>query len=254
MARRADRTRATRARGASEISVRHESEGVMSTAAMRHLPTHGGGHHPDGPTTIATFTGRTLDLADPDPALICVADIAHHLSNVCRFSGGPARLYSVAEHACLVHDLAVMTDGPWWAAAALFHDGHEAFLGDIVTPLKPLLGPAYHSLAQRMDAAIATALGLNATDFTDPVIKAADAWAFIIEARQVAPRDAWHCARFTDVPALPTEIQWDGRLRPEHAEAAFLTRCTALDGFPALASAARAALDELHDREQGVSR
>ncbi|MCA1571040.1 MAG: hypothetical protein LC798_12105 [Chloroflexi bacterium] len=225
----------------------------MSTAAMRHLPTTGGGHHPNGPSTIATFSGYTLDLASPHPSAICVADIAHHLANVARFSGGPARLYSVAEHACLVHDLVVATHGRALAGGALFHDGHESFLGDIVTPLKPLLGPAYHALAARMDHAIAAALGLSVADFTHPSIKAADAWAFIIEARQVTPRDAWHCARFTDVPELPAEIQWTGRLRPERAEAAFLTRAAALSDLPELAASAMIALTALHERERHLS-
>lgn len=59
--------------------------------------------------------------------------------------------YSVAEHCCLVHDLvAAERLGGKWAAAALLHDGHEAYLGDVVTPLKALLGPAYAQLAARM--------------------------------------------------------------------------------------------------------
>lgn len=197
----------------------------MSTTALHHLPTHGGGHHPAGPTTVDTFTGRTIDLAAPNPTAISVADIAHGLSNACRFMGQAQRFYSVAEHSCLVADLvAGEHHDPGRVAAALLHDGHEAYLGDVVTPLKPLIGPAYAQLAERMDGAIAAAIALDAAAFSDRAIKAADAWALIIEARRLMPSEGWGWTRFADVPDLPAGIVWAGGLLPEQAEREFLLR------------------------------
>lgn len=196
-----------------------------ASVALSHLPAHGGGHHPAGPTTVDTFTGRTIDLADPEPAAVSVADIAHGLSNACRFMGQPSAFYSVAEHSCLVHDLvAAGRPGTSIAAAALLHDGHEAYLGDVVTPLKPLIGPAYAQLAERMDGAIAAATALDPAEFSDRAIKAADAWALIIEARRLMPSEGWGWTRFADVPDLPAGIVWAGGLLPEQAEREFLLR------------------------------
>ncbi len=203
----------------------------MNTAALQHLPTHRGGHHPDGPTTIATFTGRPLDLANPSPDGICIEDIANGLSNACRFAC-QVRFYSVAEHAVLVHDLVrVYEHGPTLAAAALLHDAHEAYLGDVTTPLRAALGAAfdaYADLSKRMDTAVAHALGLDPRSFNDPIVKAADAWALVIEARQVAPAEGWRWARFADVPDLPETVTWAGGLAPEQAEQAFLARADAV--------------------------
>lgn len=185
----------------------------------------GGGHHPDGPTTVDTFTGRAIDLADPDPSDISITDIAHGLSNACRFGGQVESYYSVAEHCCLVHDLVAAEDlGGQWPAAALLHDGHEAYLGDVVTPLNALLGPAYAQLAARMDAAIGAATGIDPALLGDGVVKGADAWALVIEARALMRSEGWGWARFADVPALPAEVSWAGGLAPEHAERELLAR------------------------------
>jgi hypothetical protein len=47
------------------------------TTALALMPADGGGLHPNGPTTVDTFTGLTIDLADPTPDAICERDIAH---------------------------------------------------------------------------------------------------------------------------------------------------------------------------------
>lgn len=209
-----------------------------AAAALEHLPTHGGGMHPAGPTTIDTYSGRRIDLAHPTPAAICVQDIAHALSNACRFIGHPTVFYSVAEHSCLVHDLVLAAGhGARWAAAALYHDAHEAYLGDVATPLKPLIGPAYAALAAKMDRdAVAPALGLDPREFTDPIVKGADAWAFLIEARRLRPHEGGGWARFADVPDLPDTITWATGLLPEPAEQAFLDRAASLADLGACAA------------------
>src|SRR5690606_32948524 len=38
-------------------------------------------------TWIQTFTGKPFDLMAPDPAAVCLEDIAHALASTCRFSG-----------------------------------------------------------------------------------------------------------------------------------------------------------------------
>jgi hypothetical protein len=81
---------------------------------------------------IETFTNKYIHPFDPKPELICLEDIAHALSQQCRFSGHVKRFYSVAEHAWL----ASMYAPPHLAAEALMHDAAEAYLIDIPRPLK----------------------------------------------------------------------------------------------------------------------
>jgi len=81
---------------------------------------------------IETFTNKYVPPFDAKPEHICIEDIAHALSNQCRFSGHTSRFYSVAEHAWLASYYAPAH----LAAAALMHDAAEAYLIDIPRPLK----------------------------------------------------------------------------------------------------------------------
>jgi 5'-deoxynucleotidase YfbR-like HD superfamily hydrolase len=90
--------------------------------------------------TIRTRSGKYLDLVDPNPDQITLGDIACGLSRICRFGGQIDRWYSVAEHSYHCCRIA-MNDGRSNDAckAALMHDASEAFIGDVVKPLKQLL-------------------------------------------------------------------------------------------------------------------
>lgn len=75
---------------------------------------------------------------------IDVRDIAHALSLINRFTGATRRPYSVAEHSLLVADFA-RRDGASAPVqlAALVHDAHEAYVGDVSSPLKQVLGGGF---------------------------------------------------------------------------------------------------------------
>lgn len=81
---------------------------------------------------IRTYSGLRFNYDDIHGSEIRIEDIAHALSNMCRFGGHSKEFYSVAQHS--VH---VMHHVPDWAKyPALLHDSGEAYTGDIVTPLK----------------------------------------------------------------------------------------------------------------------
>ena len=82
---------------------------------------------------IQTYTGKQFDLRDPTPSMICIEDIAHSLSNLCRYVGHSKTFYSVAQHSVIVSYNC--TDVRW----GLMHDAAEAYIGDISRPLKTLL-------------------------------------------------------------------------------------------------------------------
>jgi hypothetical protein len=94
------------------------------------------------PETVTLFSGEAFDLQTPDPHAIHLCDIALGLGNICRFGGQARFWWSVADHALLVRDLVVEHGYAELAFAALHHDSHEAYLGDIPTGLKRLLGRA----------------------------------------------------------------------------------------------------------------
>ncbi len=85
----------------------------------------------EGDATMLTYTGKPFDFDDPK---VNIKDIAHSLSQICRFGGHCEPFYSVAEH-CLA--MSYFCQHKRWG---LLHDAAEAYTGDIVTPLKSKLG------------------------------------------------------------------------------------------------------------------
>ena len=84
---------------------------------------------------IQTFSGIKFNLFNPSPDDILIEDIAHALSNLARFNGHTAKFYSVAQHSVYC----ALKAPERLALAVLLHDAAEAYLGDIVSPLKALL-------------------------------------------------------------------------------------------------------------------
>lgn len=104
---------------------------------------------------MQTYTGKKFWPLDPDPAEIDILDIAHALSNACRYAGHVMRFYSVAEHSVLV-SMHVSDPNQKWA---LLHDASEAYLVDMPRPVKRFL-PGYQEAETRLMAAICERFGL----------------------------------------------------------------------------------------------
>lgn len=105
--------------------------------------------------TIRLLSGGYLDLLDPKPDQFTLEDIAGGLSKICRFGGQVERFYSVAEHSVRCSKQAADDGAPLdTQIAALMHDAAEAFIGDVVKPLKIMLSD-YAAIEDRMEAAIA---------------------------------------------------------------------------------------------------
>lgn len=182
-------------------------------------------------TWIQTFTGRAFDLAHPDPDAVDLTDIAWSLSRQCRFNGHTGTFYSVAEHSVHVAVLAGRL-GPQrhpdlspeahrgLQRAALLHDAAEAYIGDIVQPLKVLL--ASERLAE-IEAdildCIGQCFGIHTPHFAHPLVKHCDLVALATErAGLLFPCDR----EWGPLPEPDPYMQiWLG-LDPDEAHARFL--------------------------------
>lgn len=100
-------------------------------------------------STILTFTGHYFDVLRPEASVIDHRDIAHALSNVCRFGGHVREFYSVAQHCVLASHLVPAEH----AFAALMHEGGEAYVGDMPAPIKRLI-PDYKRIEKNIEAAV----------------------------------------------------------------------------------------------------
>lgn len=78
-----------------------------------------------------------IDLDDIEPVDIELKDIAASLSRQARFNGNGRKKISVAQH-CIAGATALAGNTGNYLAALWFllHDAHEAYTGDIITPMK----------------------------------------------------------------------------------------------------------------------
>jgi hypothetical protein len=131
---------------------------------------------------IQTATGKAFDPFDADPAAICIEDIAHALSNVCRFTGHCRQFYSVAQHSVevatrLPHEL---------QAAALLHDASEAYLTDLPRPIKKLPQfKFYREAEERLQLAIYRRFGLTPSHEDQARIKLMDGRMLMLEKQRL---------------------------------------------------------------------
>jgi hypothetical protein len=93
------------------------------------LTASGAEYFLDGPDALA-----------PQGRPILLRDIAHQAALTNRWNGATRRPYSVAEHSLLVSEISQRNGEPLIVQfAALLHDAHEAYTGDMVSPVKAAL-------------------------------------------------------------------------------------------------------------------
>lgn len=141
--------------------------------------------HPSGTGWIRTASGRYVNLLAPNPDHINITDIAVSLSQICRFGGHLLSMYSVAEHSLHIAALLRRQFGNgYWTLCGLLHDATEAYMGDMVRPLKQAM-PAYQAAEERMADAVGVAFGLPADWWKNPIVKQADEAALVWEMATV---------------------------------------------------------------------
>ena len=184
------------------------------------------------------LSGRRLDLIDPSPLDIEIADIAHGLARVARWNGQTrgAHIFSVAQHTLLV-EAVMRAQTPRidtsLRLAALLHDAPEYVIGDMISPFKVVLGGDYKLIEQRLLSAIHIRFGLPAVlgAVLTKQIKNADRGAAYLEATILAGFAEAEARRlFGRDPGLPDSVRED-YLTPwsaAKAEKQFLTRFKAL--------------------------
>lgn len=104
----------------------------------------------NGDGVFSSRSGKLIDIMNPTADMIELEDIASALSHVCRFGGQINQFYSVAQHSVLVSHLC----DPKYAMYGLLHDASEAYIGDVIKPLKNLLGDVYEDIETKFTYAI----------------------------------------------------------------------------------------------------
>lgn len=136
---------------------------------------------------ILTYSGVYFDFVYPENSVISIEDIAHGLSNVCRFAGQCRHFYSVAQHSVYVSQMMPTKE---LALIGLLHDATEAYIGDVTAPLKQLM-PEYKVIERRVHNAIFEYFGLDPD--MPPIIKQVDLRMLATEQQCLMPPhdDEW---------------------------------------------------------------
>jgi hypothetical protein len=208
---------------------------------------------------IQTAAAVAFPLAAPLPEMVAWRDVATSLGRLARFNGHTIAFYSVAQHSLTVERLTAEFAGAGrWAElvlhalpsaalaeavtlqrrcrgddetlrrlrlAALLHDGHEAYLGDVATPVaRELARRSGHDHLAEMKAAIDQAIH-TAAGLPTPLPAA---WRAVIAAADLvalATEKADLMAAGPDWGPLPDRAPWPTKCLPEHlASDAFLKR------------------------------
>jgi hypothetical protein len=169
-------------------------------------------------------SGKLFDILNPELDDFDINDIAHNLSKKCRFNGAirdPDGIYSIAQHSVYVSH---MLKQPI-AMGGLLHDGTEAYVSDMVTPLKDMF-PEYREIETVLGRKLALSFNLPVNALEHPDVKAMDLKLLGMEAATLLdnpePVYAWS-GGYPDMTLYtlhPSFTLWT----PTQAKKAFLDR------------------------------
>ena len=172
---------------------------------------------------IYTYTRKVIPFeegVEVDPDLIEIEDIAHALSQICRYTGHTRKFYSVAEHSIHISRI-VYPVAPLWG---LLHDAAEAYVGDMHRPLKIHL-PFYRAWEKKIMKAVI--LKFNLCEPMPAIVKEADNAMLVNEMRDLMgrtkPGPEWIAK---DAPYVDVYVP----MTPEQAKDTFLRRFYLLIG------------------------
>jgi hypothetical protein len=172
---------------------------------------------------MQTWTGKKFYPLDPRPEDVEVLDIIYALGNLSRYNGHCA-FYSVAEHSVLVSELVPYN----LALQALMHDAAEAYISDIITPVKRVLGAdcSFFAIEEAIWVkAIAPKFDLPVEH--DPLVKKADMAILDVEKLVLHPRsNEWNLPKH-DLTLDKIKICC---LPPRAAQITFMKRYCELSG------------------------
>ena len=175
-------------------------------------------------TWMQTRSGLRFWPLDPRAEEVDIRDIARGLAMTCRYGGQTSSFYSVAEHAVIVS----LYVPPEFARQALLHDSSEAYIGDMIRPLKhtPEMS-VFREAEARIEVAVFERFRITRTPESDRAVKEIDDRILVDEIGLFMADPAMYWDRHTAVAPLGAAIPG---LAPAQAEYLFVSRFAEL--FP----------------------
>ncbi|MCQ2521622.1 MAG: hypothetical protein MJ105_04520 [Lachnospiraceae bacterium] len=159
---------------------------------------------------LKTYMGYKVDPLDPKEEYITLEDIAHALSLNCRGNGQVTHFYSVCQH-CIncAKEAKARGESVRVQFAALLHDGAEAYLSDLIRPIKDGM-PGYREMEDRFLKVILAKFGLaDLTKEEWQKVKKIDDDLLTIDLvellKEPMPEEGYQVKRRPDIAFVPFE-------------------------------------------------
>lgn len=182
---------------------------------------------------MQTYSGRRFYPLEPKAADVELVDVAHGLAMTCRYGGQCRVFYSVAEHCVLVSEIVEQharnaghhpDEVRHLAQLALMHDSAEAYIGDMIRPLKHQAEMAEFRRAEvAIELVIAEAFHLRWTPEAHQIIKRIDDRILVDEITYLMADPS----AYLETPLLREQSPLGAQLRclsPAEAQREFMTR------------------------------
>ena len=159
---------------------------------------------------LKTYMGKKVDPLEVDADDITLEDIAHALSLMCRGNGQVVHFYSVGQH-CI--NCAKEAKARGWnerlQLGCLLHDAAEAYMSDLITPIKVNM-PQYYEIEDRFLKAVFEKFGLADLDATEwELIMEVDRALLIYDLvellKEPVPKEGYQVVRIPDIAFKPFE-------------------------------------------------
>jgi 5'-deoxynucleotidase YfbR-like HD superfamily hydrolase len=161
---------------------------------------------------MRTITGQLSPIpSNGETGIVCPFDIVMLLGREPRFGGNGNSEFTVLHHSALVSMIWMVAGYPADKLVyALTHDFHEAYTGDIPSPIKnfsPEVKKAIHTLETNLDGRIYKFLGIEPPDKeTKKMIKICDKASLIIECMISGPPGSDNIEQLKE--DIPSEEVW----------------------------------------------
>ncbi len=138
---------------------------------------------------IGIYGGTQFTPLKPVKEEVYITDIAHSLSNICRFNGHSKFFYSIAQHCMAVADMIKQDKlSPEMEMYGLLHDASECYISDLLSPVKACI-PGYKNIEKNIEDVIYDAIGIpRPTPEELKVLKKYDSIALYVEAKHLMKR------------------------------------------------------------------
>jgi hypothetical protein len=167
---------------------------------------------------MLTASGLQFWPLDPRADEVEIGDIAHGLAHQGRYNGQTSRPYSVAQHSVHLSDYFAARGDEELARWALLHDAAEAYIGDMIRPLKPIF-LSFMEIERKIERCIFDRFDLKGE--IPEAVKDADTRILTDEFIFLFPKEAVERHGLHARPRLGLNI---ARLTPADARLLFLRR------------------------------